>query len=133
MQTFREWLREAELDESRRTGRSYPGNPIMNAKLVYSGKLSKVIPELRKSFIFLGKKNGTKNIAIIGSAGGLEVNGFKYYNIDVGKEFEHYIDTGTNYKISNMKIVLHDVIKVDKDGNPNKEYKDEEYEYYVFK
>lgn len=133
--TFREWLRENELNEAiRGATQRFSGDAIMNAKAAYTGKLSKVIPELSNSYILLGKKNGTKNIAIIGSAGGSsDDNGLKFYDIEPGKPFEHHIDTGNNYKVSTMKIKLFDSIKVDKDGKPNKDYKDETYEYYVFK
>ena len=130
MQTFREWLRESELNEGKLNRDD--GSPIMKSK--YSGKLSEVIPKLRNSYIFLGTKNGTQNIAIIGGVGGpsSEFDGLKQYDIKPGQPFKHYIYTGNAYKASNMEIKLYDSIKINNSSKPNKEYKDETYEYYEF-
>lgn len=108
------------------------GSAITKSK--YSGKLSDVIPELRNSYIFLGKKNGTQNIAIIGGVGApsAEFDGLKQYDIKPGEPFKHHLYTKSGYKASNMEIRLYDSIKINNSSKSNKEYKDEIYEYYEF-
>ena len=69
----------------------------------------------------------------VAPSGSTNDDGLKFYDIESGKPFKHHIDTGNNYKKSTMEIKLFDSIKVDEEGKPNKEYKDETYEYYVFK
>lgn len=127
-------------------GRSYV---IMNASMIYKGKLSAVIPEASshgKTVILLGIANpdrmpgqedrpakGTP-IAIIGSASGMEIddNGLDYYQIPKSGWFDYKIDTGNGYREPMSAIMITDYVLCE-NGKALTRYKDKSYKYYVFK
>lgn len=122
---------------------------IMNASTVYSGKLSKVIPEASKygkTVILLGianpdrmpgqednKAKGTP-IAIIGSASSMSVdeNGLDYYEIPKSGFLNYKLDTGMGYRMGSSEIYLTSYVLCE-NGVALTKYKDSSYRYYVFK
>ena len=105
----------------------------MNASSVYSGKLSKVIPELGDGVILLGLKAG-KKVAICGSASGMKItdNGLDYYSIPKSGFINYKFDTGNGYREPTSEIKLTDYVLV-KDRKAITKYTDASYSYYVFK
>lgn len=122
---------------------------IMNASSVYSGKLSKVIPEASnygRTVILLGIANpdrlpgqedspakGTP-IAIIGSASGMknDENGLDYYEIPKSGSLYYKLDTGMGYRDARSDIFLTGYVLCE-NGRALTKYKDASYKYYVFK
>lgn len=108
---------------------------IMNASSVYSGKLSKVIPDTwGDTVILLGTRNGKSKIAIVGSASGMKdnENGLDYYSVPKSGFLNYTIDTGNGYRHPTSEIVVTDYVLV-KDGKAVTKFKDQSYSYYVFK
>jgi len=127
---FKELFTEAARGNMHR-----PDYTIMNARGVYSGKVSKVIPELDNSVILIGTL-GDKKIAIIGSSSGIKKgqSGLDFYDVpkDGKIEFNYQIDTGNGYREPRSELTLTDYIFVGK-GEALSEYKDASYSWYVFK
>lgn len=127
-------------------GRSFV---IMNASMIYKGKLSSVIPEAAshgKTVILLGIANpdrmpgqedrpakGTP-IAIVGSASGMEIdeNGLDYYEIPKSGWLNYIVDTGNGYREPMSEIMITGYVLCEK-GKALTKYIDKSYKYYVFK
>jgi hypothetical protein len=126
-----------DYGSKKRAGRAYRGAEysIMNASMIYKGKLSKVIPDLwGDTVILLGLRNGKTKIAICGSASGMKIteNGLDYYEIPKNGWLDYQMDTGNGYRQATSEIVLTDYI-LTKDGEAITKFKDASYSYYVFK
>lgn len=133
-------------------GRSYV---IMNASIIYKGKLSSVIPEAashNKTVILLGLSNpypekdprhtpiGADNklkgspIAIVGSASGMEIdeNGLDYYQIPKSGWLNYIVDTGNGHREPQSDIMITGYVLCE-NGKALTKYVDKSYKYYVFK
>lgn len=133
-------------------GRSYV---IMNASIIYKGKLSSVIPDAAshgKTVILLGLSNpypekdprhtpiGADNklkgspIAIVGSASGMEIdeNGLDYYQIPKSGWLDYIVDTGNGYREPMSDIMITGYVLCE-NGKALTKYVDKSYKYYVFK
>jgi hypothetical protein len=127
-------------------GRSYV---IMNASIIYKGKLSTVIPEAAshdKTVILLGIANpyrmpGQEDkpakgspIAIVGSASGMEIdeNGLDYYQIPKSGWLNYIVDTGNGYREPQSDIMITGYVLCE-NGKALTKYVDKSYKYYVFK
>lgn len=119
-----------------KSSRSYDRDyVIMNASIIYKGKVSKVIEEVYgDTVILLGLANNKRKVAIVGSASGMKIDehGLDFYQVPKGGWLDYKIDTGNGYREPQSEIVLTDYILV-KDGKAVTKFKDQSYSYYVFK